>query len=149
MTRKYPKLPIVGVAAVIFLEEAVLLARRKQDPGRGQWSLAGGVVELGETLLEALDRELWEEAAIKIKVGGLIDVFDRIIRDRKKRIEYHYVLVDYWGWILSGQPMPGSDVSELRLITLRELENFGIGDDIKETIWKAFEMRKHIQKSIE
>mgnify|MGYP000222881054 CR=1 FL=1 len=56
MKREYPEGPVVAVAAVIFFEGSVLLARRNQEPGKGQWSLPGGAVELGESLLEALKR---------------------------------------------------------------------------------------------
>ena len=81
--REYPGGPIVGVGAVVFDDEAVLLVRRNQDPARGQWSLPGGVVELGETLREAVERELREELSISVEIGGLIGVYDRIFRDRK------------------------------------------------------------------
>ena len=142
MKREYPEGPIVGVAAVIFSGESVLMARRNQEPGRGQWSLPGGGVELGESLLDALRRELLEEISIKVDIGGLIGVFDRVIRDRENRVRYHYVLVDFWGWITSGQPRPGSDISELRFLPLEELDLFEISKELKETVWKAVDMRK-------
>ena len=142
MKREYPEGPIVGVAAVIFSGESVLMARRNQEPGRGQWSLPGGGVELGESLLDALRRELLEEISIKVDIGGLIGVFDRVIRDRENRVRYHYVLVDFWGWITSGQPRPGSDISELRFVPLEELDLFEISKELKETVWKAVDMRK-------
>ena len=141
MKREYPEGPIVAVAAVIFLEGSVLLARRNQDPGRGQWSLPGGAVELGEGLLEALKRELREEASIKVEIGGLIGVFDRIVHDQQNRVRYHYVLIDYWGWIASGQPSPGSDISDLRIVPLEEFNEFDISTELKETVWKAVDMR--------
>ena len=137
MKRKYPKRPIVGVGAVIFINESVLLTRRGNDPGKGKWSLPGGAVELGEGLLEALERELWEELSIKIEIGGLVGVFDRIIHDRKNQVQYHYVLVDYWGWITKGHPKPASDVSEIQLVSLEKLEEFHIDRELKETILKA------------
>jgi ADP-ribose pyrophosphatase YjhB (NUDIX family) len=84
MKREYPEGPIVAVSAVIFLEGSVLLARRNQAPGRGQWSLPGGAVELGESHLEALKRELREEASINVEIGGLIGVFDRIVQDQAR-----------------------------------------------------------------
>lgn len=132
MNREYPDRPIVGVGAVIFVDQAVLLVRRNQEPGRGQWSLPGGVVELGETLWEALKRELKEEVSIGIMIGGLISVFDRIVRDLENLVQYHYILVDYWGWMTSGQPHPGSDVSEVRLVGPGQLESFQIGGELIE-----------------
>jgi ADP-ribose pyrophosphatase YjhB (NUDIX family) len=97
LKREYPKSPIVGVGAVIFDGASVLLAQRGQEPAKGTWSLPGGAVELGEKLVDALKREILEEIGIEIEVGGLVRVLDRIVRDGKKRIQYHYVIVDYWG----------------------------------------------------
>jgi ADP-ribose pyrophosphatase YjhB (NUDIX family) len=141
MKREYPEGPIVAVAAVILLEGSVLLARRNREPGRGQWSLPGGAVELGESLLEALKRELWEETSVNVEIGGLIGVFDRIVQDQKNRVRYHYVIVDYWGWIASGQPSPRSDISDLQLVPLEKLDEFEISTELKETVWKAVGMR--------
>ena len=141
MKREYPEGPIVGVGAVVFDDEAVLLVRRNQDPARGQWSLLGGVVELGETLREAVERELREELSINVEIGGLIGVYDRIFRDRKNRIRYHYVLVDYWSNILSGRPEANSDISETQLVPLSNLNAFSINQELRETIWKAVKLR--------
>jgi 8-oxo-dGTP diphosphatase len=141
MKREYPEGPVVAVAAVIFFEGSVLLARRNQEPGKGQWSLPGGAVELGESLLEALKRELWEEAAINVEIGGLIGVFDRIVGGSESRVRYHYVIVDYWGWTVSGQPSPGSDISDLRFVPPEDLDTFGVSTELKETVWRAVEMR--------
>jgi ADP-ribose pyrophosphatase YjhB (NUDIX family) len=140
MKREYPENPLVGVGAVIFVGKKVLLARRNKMPGQGQWSLPGGAVELGETLLDGLRRELREELCVEIEVGGLVGVFDRIICDRKDRVQYHYVLIDYWGRIASGQPRPASDISEVRLFTLEELETCGIDRELRETVLKAAEI---------
>jgi len=137
MKREYPKRPIAGVSAVIFLDKEVLLVRRNQDPGKGRWSLPGGAVELGESLLEALERELREELSVKIEVGGLVGAFDKIVHDREKRVQYHYVLVDYWGWITDGDPSPASDVSEAKAVPLDKLDSFGIDKELTETIRKA------------
>jgi len=67
MKREYPEAPIVGVGGVIFKDSSVLLVKRGQEPGKGQWSLPGGAVELGETLTHALKREILEEASRKIE----------------------------------------------------------------------------------
>lgn len=138
MKREYPERPIVGVSAVIFVDKSVLLVRRKQEPAKGQWSLPGGAVELGEGVLEALARELQEELSVKIAVGGLVGVFDKIFHDHKKQVQYHYVLVDYWGWLVEGKPTPASDVSEVLLVPLDKLEEFDVDQELKETIRKAW-----------
>ena len=138
MKREYPEHPIVGVSAVIFVDKSVLLVRRKQEPARGQWSLPGGAVELGESILEALARELQEELSVKIAVGGLVGVFDKIFHDHKNQVQYHYVLVDYWGWLVEGHPTPASDVSEALLVPLDKLEEFDADKELKDTIRKAW-----------
>jgi ADP-ribose pyrophosphatase len=138
MKREYPEHPIVGVSAVIFVDKSGLLVRRKQEPAKGQWSLPGGAVELGEGVLEALARELQEELSVKIAVGGLVGVFDKIFHDQKNQVQYHYVLVDYWGWLVEGNPSPASDVSEALLVPLDKLGGFDIDQELKDTIWKAY-----------
>jgi len=142
MQREYPEQPVVGVAAVVFSGSSVLMVKRDQAPARGQWSLPGGVVELGETLVEALERELREETSLTVETGGLIGVFDRIFRDRKNRIHYHYVLLDYWCRIVSGEPKAGSDISEVKLVPLKDMEGFEVGAEIKDTIGRADVLRR-------
>jgi len=139
MKREYPEHPIVGVSAVIFVDKSVLLVRRRQEPAKGQWSLPGGAVELGEGILEALARELQEELSVKIAVGGLVGVFDKIFHDHKNQVQYHYVLVDFWGWLVEGTPTPASDVSEALLVSLDELEGFDVDQELKKTIKKAYD----------
>jgi mutator protein MutT len=141
MKRVYPSHPLVGVGAVIFSGNTVLLARRNQEPGKGIWSLPGGLVEVGETLQEALKRELKEEVSIAVEIGGLLGVFDRIIKDDVEKIKYHYVIVDYWGWIGSGDPRPGSDVSDVKLVPLEKIETLDAHKDLKEAILKAALLR--------
>ena len=118
MKREYPESPIVGVGGVIFDGASVLLAKRGHEPAKGTWSLPGGAVELGEKVIDALKREIREEIGIEIQVGGLIRVLDRIIQDEERRIRYHYVIVDYWGWKTSGEPKPGSDTSDICFVPL-------------------------------
>jgi 8-oxo-dGTP diphosphatase len=98
--REYPEAPIAGVGAVIVATSAVqepkvLLIRRAQEPLKGEWSLPGGVVELGETLEEAVRREVLEETGLAVEVVGVVKAFDRITRDAAGRVLYHYVLVDF------------------------------------------------------
>ena len=135
---------MVGVAAVLFTDQSVLLVRRNQEPGLGQWSLPGGLVELGESQVEALKREIHEEASLKVEIAGLIGVFDKIIKDPESRIQYHYILVDYWGWFDAGRPLSGSDISETKLVPLERLDALKISAELKETIWKAVTMRNRM-----
>ncbi len=142
MKREYPESPIVGVGGVIFDGASVLLAKRGQEPAKGTWSLPGGAVELGEKVIDALKREIREEIAIEIEVGGLVRVLDRILCDEKKRIRYHYVLVDYWGWRVSGEPKPGSDTSDICFVPLEGIQNKDIHREVLETILMAAELRE-------
>ena len=111
-TRQYPERPIVGVGAVIVDEGRVVLVKRKYEPLKGQWSLPGGMVELGETLEAGLAREMLEETGLRVEVGPVIEVFDRIMRDEDHRVRYHFVLIDYLCWPAEGSLQAGSDVEE-------------------------------------
>lgn len=142
MKREYPESPIVGVGGVIFDGTSVLLARRGQEPAKGTWSLPGGAVELGEKVVDALKREIREEVGIEIEVGGLIRVLDRIIQDQEKRVRYHYVILDYWGWKASGRPTPGSDTSEICFVPLEGIRRRDIHREVLETILMAVELRE-------
>ena len=94
LKREYPSHPIIGVGGIIFRDESVLLVKRAQEPSKGQWSLPGGVVELGETLKEALMREIMEEVSINVRIGDLVRIIDRIesdlhrVRDPSQRLQY-------------------------------------------------------------
>ena len=145
MKREYPESPIVGVGGVIFDGASVLIAQRGREPGKGTWSLPGGAVELGEKLMDALKREIREEIGIEIKVGGLIRVLDRIIQDEKKRVRYHYIIIDYWGWKISGQPKPGSDASDICFVPLKDIENRDIHEEVRETILRAAKLREQAE----
>ena len=141
MKREYPESPIVGVGGIIFAKTSVLLVKRNKEPGKGLWSLPGGAVELGETLTDALEREIAEEASIEIEIGGLVRVLDRIVHDPAKRVKYHYVIVDYWGSLVSGKPEPATDVIDARFVKLSRLHKWGINRVVEETILMADKMR--------
>ena len=148
MKREYPESPIVGVGGVIFEGASVLLAKRGQEPAKGTWSLPGGAVELGEKIIDALKREIREEIGIEIEVGGLIRVLDRILFDQDKRIRYHYVIVDYWGWKVSGEPKPGSDASEICFIPLKDIRKKDIHREVLETILMASELGERVRPTL-
>jgi ADP-ribose pyrophosphatase YjhB (NUDIX family) len=140
--RRYPARPILGVAGVMFRGDAVLLGRRAHEPAMGEWSLPGGVVEVGESLVQALEREFLEEVCVRIRVGGLVHLVERIIPDRNSRVEYHYVIADYWGWIEEGRPRPASDVSDVRLVPVDRLDDIPLHGDVRRTIVRAVRLRR-------
>jgi len=138
MKRDYPDRPIVGVGAVIVENGRALLVRRGTEPLKGQWSIPGGVVELGETLREAATREAKEETGLDVEAGEILEVVDRIMRDPRHEVQYHYVLVDFLCRQVSGDARPGADASELRWITARELEGLPIADSAAAVVRKGF-----------
>ena len=144
MKREYPEAPIVGVGGVIFQGDAVLLVKRGKEPGKGQWSLPGGAVELGEALIDALKRELKEEVSIKIRIGGLVRVLDRIVHDQDLSVRFHYVIVDYWGFFLSGSPRAGSDIIDARFVSMHQAQDMGVHREVIETVRMAVAMKDRI-----
>jgi len=110
--REYPKAPLVGVGAVVLNGDEVLLVRRKHEPGKGLWSIPGGLVELGERLRDAVKREILEETGIEVEVGGLLDVMDNIVTDRDGKVRFHYVLVDFLAEPKGGSPKAAEDAEE-------------------------------------
>lgn len=138
MNREYPDRPIVGVGGVVIVDGKVLLVRRASEPLRGQWSLPGGLVELGETLEEAVRRELREETGLDIRVVAVVEVFERIMRDDAGRIQYHFVLVDYLCERVAGEAHASSDVLDVAWATPDSLPRFQLTQKATSVIQKAF-----------
>lgn len=126
--RIYPSVPLVGVGAVICVNGRFLLIRRANEPGRGLWSIPGGLVEVGEKIRDAVKREVEEETGLKVEVGRLIDVLDNIIYDEGGRIKFHYVLVDFEAKPIGDnlELRPSSEVLEARWFTIEEMRNLPI-----------------------
>lgn len=120
----------------------MLLARRAQPPLQGEWSIPGGLVETGETTKDAVIREVREETGLKIEPIKLVEVFERILRDKSERVEYHFVLIDYLCRVISGEAQPGSDVSDLRWATIEELSLFKVAPETCAVIRKAFSIQE-------
>ena len=138
MQREYPDNPVLGVGAVIFNNEKVLLVKRGKEPGYGKWSIPGGAVELGKTLKESLLKEVREETGLEVEIGGMVEVLDWVSRDAYDRIKYHYVLVDYWCKCLFLKPNPSSDVLDARWVQLSDAPNYDSPLATLEIIDKAF-----------
>src|SRR4051794_23462464 len=137
MKREYPERPIVGVGAVIVDGDRALIVRRATEPLKGQWSIPGGMLELGEKLRDGLAREVLEETALEVEVGDVVDVFDSIFPDADGRTQFHYVLIDYRCTLRGGQAMAGSDVSEVRWVRAEELDGLGMKEVTVGVIRKA------------
>lgn len=137
MKRDYPERPIVGVGAVIADGERVLLVRRGNEPLRNQWSIPGGVLELGETLRQGAAREALEETGLVVEPGEVVDAVDSIFRDDAGRPQYHYVLVDLLCRVLSGELRAATDVSEVRWFEVSELHGIGLTESALAVLRKA------------
>jgi 8-oxo-dGTP diphosphatase len=137
MERHYPQRPIAGVGALIVLEGRILLVRRGREPRRGEWSLPGGMVETGETLEAAVRREVREETGLEVEPEGIAGVFDRILRDRDGRVEYHYVLIDYLCRVAGGRLRAGSDADEVRWATRAQIEGMEMAADTRAVILRS------------
>ena len=146
--REYPERPIVGVGAVIVETGRVVLIRRRYEPLAGQWSLPGGTVELGETLEQGAAREMLEETGLVVDVGPVIEVFDRIIFDDSKRVRYHFVLVDYLCWPISGQLRAGSDVEDAVFAAPDDLPKYGLTAKATAVIERGFELARKAPRPV-
>ena len=135
--RQFPPRPIVGVGAVVVDGARVLLIKRGRPPLMGAWSLPGGAVEVGETLIAALQREVLEETGLVVSVGPIIEVLDRITTDGDGRVTYHYVLVDYVCVPIGGNLTCGSDALDARWADADGLEPFELSAITVAVIEKA------------
>jgi ADP-ribose pyrophosphatase YjhB (NUDIX family) len=116
----------------------VLLIRRGQEPLKGEWSLPGGAVELGETLEDAICREVLEETGLIVEAVDVVQAFDRISRDAQAQVRYHYVLIDFLCRVVGGSLACASDALEGRWATGDDLD--GLTPLTVEVIRKALGM---------
>src|ERR1700753_2411022 len=137
MKRDYPEHPIIGVGAVIVQAGRVLLVRRDTEPLRGEWSVPGGMLELGEKLRDGVRREVLEETGIEVETGEVLEVFDSIFTDALGRTQYHYVLIDYLCRPVSGEARAGSDVSDVRWVSAEALPAMELRQSIEQVVPKG------------
>jgi mutator protein MutT len=138
MTREYPERPLLGVGGVVVDNGRVLLVRRATEPLKGEWSIPGGLVELGETLVEAVRREVLEETGLVVEPGEVLELFDSIWRDPEGRCQYHYVLVDYVCRVTGGELRAASDVSDARWVAEADLSAFHLRAATEAVLRKGF-----------
>jgi len=134
---------------VIIENGRTLLIRRGSEPLRGEWSIPGGTLELGETLQAGVARELREETGLDVRVLDLIEVFDRIFPDEslqpseeKRQPRFHFVIADYLCERIAGEPRAGSDVTDVAFATEEELGNFHLTETATRILRKAFAMAR-------
>ena len=137
--REFPELPLVGVGAIIIEGDRVLLVKRAHPPIQGQWSIPGGVLEVGEMVREAAVREAREETGLVVEPGELLGVYDRILRDAERRVQYHYVLIDFLCRAVGGELLAASDAADVRWFRREELPALRLAEDTLEVIEKGLE----------
>ncbi len=139
MKREYPDRPLVGVGAVIVRDGKVVLVRRGTPPLLGEWSIPGGMLEVGETLHQAAVREALEETGLAVEPQQLLGVFDRVLRDDEGRVRYHYVLIDFLCQERSGELLAGGDAAAVGRFSAGELAALSLVEDTRKVILAGFE----------
>jgi 8-oxo-dGTP diphosphatase len=139
-SREYPERPFIGVGGVVISGNRVLLIQRGNPPLEGQWSIPGGMLELGETLIEGVRRELAEETGLDVRVLDLIEVFERVDLDQAGKPKYHFVVLDYLCEVSSDTAIAGSDVVNVAWVDGADLERYSLTPTATRVIGKAFEM---------
>jgi len=139
MDRRYPGRPLVGVGAILFTPclDEVLLVQRGSPPSEGSWTFPGGLVEAGESLRAACLREIQEETGIAACLVDLAFVAGRVIRDAEDRVEYHYVIHDFWGIADRAVPTAGSDARQVSWVRLDGLKKIELTRGVPEAVERA------------
>ncbi len=137
--RRYPERPLLGVGAIIWDGDRVVLVERGNEPLKGIWSVPGGLVEVGESLKEAIRREVREETNLDVEPLSVVEIFERIMRDDAGRPEYHYVLVDFLCRVLGGKLEAATDVSRARWVPRTDLHSYRITEGTLAVIEKALQ----------
>jgi len=138
MQREFPEVPLVGVGAIIIEGARVLLVKRLHPPLQAEWSIPGGVLEVGELVGEAAIREAREETGLTVEPRELLGVYDRILRNPEQRVQYHYVLIDFLCRRVAGDLLAASDAAEVRWFRREELPGLKLAEDTLDVIGKGF-----------
>ena len=139
--RRYPPAPLVGVGVVVFNTQGqVLLVKRGHPPAVGSVEYTRGSHRCGRTFDGSAHREVREECAIEIELGDLVAVFEPIERDAEQRVEYHYVILDYWARHISGEPFAQDDAAAVVWVAVAGLAPFKLRGDTADVIMKAYQV---------
>jgi 8-oxo-dGTP diphosphatase len=140
--RRYPSRPVLGIGALIFRGDHILLVERGKEPLKGLWSLPGGALETGESLRDGIRREVLEETGLTVEPVEVATIFERIMRDEQGQTEYHYVLIDYICEAASGEARAATDVSAVAWVSETELLQYKLTEGTLPVILEAFRKRK-------
>lgn len=138
MQREYPQQPLVGVGAIIIANGKVALIERGKQPLLGEWSIPGGMLELGEALRQGAEREACEETGLVVKATELLGIFERLVPDESGRTKYHYVLIDFLCEVISGELCAGHDARDVRWFTPQEAGALTLPEDTAGVIRLGF-----------
>lgn len=138
MQREYPQQPLIGVGAIIINRGRVVLIKRGKPPLLGEWSIPGGMLELGETLRQGVEREALEETSLTVRATELLGVFERIVPDAEGRTSYHYVLIDFLCQTISGELCAGHDACDAKWFTPDEVAKLPLAADTNDVIRLGF-----------
>ena len=140
LSRRYPEAPMVGTAVVVINAQGqVLLVQRARAPRIGSWGLPGGLLDLGERLVDGARREVMEECGVDVEIVELVAAFEPVYWDEDGRIEYHYVVLDYWGHYRSGEARPDDDAAAVAWVSAAELPLYDLLPDSAAVIAAALE----------
>jgi mutator protein MutT len=143
LKRQYPEKPIVCVGAIILNGDQILLENRKNAPGKAKWTVPGGLVELGESIEQAVIREVKEETGLDVVEPQLVDVVDHINLGERGKVKYHFVIIDYLLTVKRGKPNAASDAAALKWVPFTEVEEY----DLTESFRRFFQKnRKRLEK---
>jgi ADP-ribose pyrophosphatase YjhB (NUDIX family) len=134
-----PLRPVLGAAAVVVHDGRVLLIRRGQAPDAGAWSIPGGAVELGESVEDALRREVLEETGLQIAVGRFLEVFERVECDADGGVRFHFVVLDYAATVIGGTLTAGDDAADAVFADPGDLDHFALADSVRRVIAAALQ----------
>jgi 8-oxo-dGTP diphosphatase len=138
MQREFPEVPLIGVGAIIIEGDRVVLVKRAHPPLQAEWSIPGGVLEVGELVREACVREAREETGLTVEPVELLGVYDRILRNPDERVQYHYVLIDFLCRRVAGDLAAATDAAEVRWFPREELPRLKLAEDTIDVIEKGF-----------
>ena len=143
---EFPSYPIVGVGAVIVQSGKAVIIKRAHDPRKGEWSLPGGRVELGESLIDATKREMLEETGLVVEVGEVVEVFDRVHR-HDRAVRYHFVIVDFLCTVIGGSLCAGDDADDVAWVDGAEAERYGVNEHALRVLRHGLELasRRSVQ----
>jgi ADP-ribose pyrophosphatase YjhB (NUDIX family) len=137
--RAYPDRPYLAVSAAIIRDGRVLVARRARGPALGVWTMPGGVVEAGETLTEALVREIEEETALTIEPVALAGHREVVVRDGDRKVSRHFVILCFASRLVGGELKLNEELAEARWLRPEELGGFNTTEGLGEIVAAAFE----------